>query len=70
MKITPNIQENKYTFTVELHGKSYNVQIWMNDSSSKFDDWEITDSQGNPTDFDVEDEIIAEIDENWAELVG
>lgn len=70
MKITPSLQNNSYTFNIEKEGKHYHATIWMNDASSKFQDWEVVNSFGDKVDFDTEDEIIGEIDRQWAELVG
>jgi uncharacterized membrane protein len=68
MKITPTFEGSTYAFNVEFRNKHYKVQIWMNESSTKFQDWEITDSHGNKIDFDTEDEIISEINEKWDSL--
>jgi hypothetical protein len=68
MTIEQEHQSTSYTFNVEHEGKHYKAEIWMNDSSSKFQDWEITDKNGDKVDSDLEDEIIEYIDNNWDKL--
>jgi hypothetical protein len=69
MTITPTHNERTNTFNVEHEGKHYHVTIWLNEASSKFQDWEVIDSHGNKADFDTEDAIITKIDEDWHKLV-
>jgi outer membrane lipoprotein-sorting protein len=68
MKIKQQHQSTSYTFSVEHKEKQYKAEIWMNESSSKFQDWEITDNNGDKVDSDLEDEIIEYIDKNWDKL--
>jgi hypothetical protein len=68
MTIEQEHQSTSYIFNVKHEGKKYKAEIWMNDSSSKFRDWEITDKNGDKVDSDLEDEIIEYIDNNWDKL--
>jgi len=59
-----------YTFDVELNGELYKVKIWTSSGSSKFQDWEVLDSDRLLFIPKVlEDEIIAQIDKDWEQLL-
>ena len=70
IKNTTPAPVNLYTFDVELDGELYKVKIWTNEGSSKFQDWEVLDSDHLPFIPKVlEDEIIAQIDKDWEQLL-
>ena len=68
MKATLDHQANTYKFNIEHEGKHYEATIYMNEASSKFQDWEVVDSNGDFAERDIEDEIIEYIDKNWDKL--
>jgi len=68
MKIIPVYTSGAYEFRVEYNDKKYTARIWMNNASSKFQDWEIVDSRGEKANFDVEENILEYIGNNWENL--
>lgn len=60
--------ENSRSFQVEHEEQKYIANIWLDQDSYKFIDWEILDSQGERVDQNIEDEIIEYIDKNWEKL--
>lgn len=67
MTITPINNSNLRQFRVTHNGQSYHVDIWVTESS-KFDSWEVTDSNDDIVDGDLEDEIVNEICKRWDDL--
>ena len=69
MTIEPIQLENKKSFHVKHLGKQYIANIWLDQDSYKFIDWEILEfPSGEKVDQDIEDEIIQYIDKNWEKL--